>query len=260
MVKSWNFQKTDYALITGASSGIGEAYANRFASLGCSLVLVARNITKLNDVASDIKKSYGVQVEVIDADLSDDSDVKRVEESINQNENIVALINCAGFALRKHFIEQDLNKQLSMIQLHILTSTHLTHAAIPKMIKNNRGIIINVSSLLSLMTLNNNVVHCATKAYLNRFSQNLAMELCDKNIKVQALNPGYTITNFHSTEEFKGVKKNYPKLFTMTTDELVDKSIDALKKRRVIVVPGIANQMLVRLKFLFAPIVMKSMG
>lgn len=172
---------------------------------------------------------------------------------------MTVLVNCAGFALRNQFVKQDPLKQLSMIQVHIVASTRLTRAAIPKMIINNRGIIINVSSLLSLMTLNSNVVHYATKAYLNRFSQNLQMELKGKNIKVQALNPGYTITNFHSTEEFKGVKNNYPKIFTMTTGELVDESITALKSKKVIVVPGLANQLLVKFRFMFAGIIMKSM-
>lgn len=259
MKKIPQIQIKDYALITGASSGIGEEYAKRFASMGCNLILIARNKNKLDYISHTLKISYDINIEVIEADLSKDSDITKVEECINQKDSLVVLVNCAGFTLRKQFDKQDPLKQLSMIQLHIIASTRLARAALSKMIMNNRGIIINVSSLLSLMTLDSNVVYYATKSYLNRFSQNLRLELKGKNIQIQALNPGNTITNFHSTEEFSGVENRYPKLFTLTVDKLVDKSIAAIKRKKVIVVPGLANQLLVNFKFLFAGIIMKSM-
>lgn len=248
-----------FVLITGASSGIGKAFAHKYASMGLNVILVARTEQSLSDTAKEIVKKYKVDADIISADLSTEEGIRGVEEAIKRYRSISVLVNSAGFALRKSFMEQDTAKQMNMINLHIVCSTRLVKAVIPQMMEHSQGTIINVSSLLSFMELNNNVVHCATKAYLNRFSQNLQRELKKYNIKVQALNPGYTLSNFHNTEEFAGVEKNYPKAFIMTAEALVDKAVKALTGSRVVYIPGFANKILVTFRALFSPILRKSL-
>lgn len=251
--------KEEYAVVTGASSGIGMAFAIKLASLGYNILLIARSEDKLRSLARKLSDEYNIKVGVLQADLSRTEDIARIEVAIKEYKKITALINSAGFALRKKFVEQDTDKQLSMIHLHIDASTRLAKAVLPSMIEHNNGFIINVSSLLSFMDLDNNSVHCATKAYLNRFSKNLQLEVKDKNIKVQALNAGFTMTNFHNTKEFEEVKKSYPKMFVMTPEKLIEKSMKALNSNKVIYIPGCANQLLVSFRFIFSPILRKSL-
>lgn len=250
---------TMFALITGASSGIGKAFAQKFAREGLSLILVARNERGLTETAEEISSMYKVRIVIISADLSTEEGIRKTEEEIKHYRSISVLVNSAGFALRKSFIEQETAKQLNMINLHVVCTTRLVKAVLPQMIEHKHGFIINVSSLLSFMNLNNNSVHCATKAYLNKFSQNLQLELKKYNIKVQALNPGYTLSNFHNTEEFSGVEKNYPKAFVMTAETLVHKAVKALSGNKVIYVPGLANKILVAFRTFFSPILRKSL-
>lgn len=255
-----NTSKNAYAVVTGASSGIGMAFAAKLASLGFNLILIARSEEKLNEVADELIETHQIHAVVLPADLSKTEDVASVEMNLRKYDEIAVLVNSAGFALRKRFVEQDLEKQLSMISLHINAGTRLTKVVLPSMIGHGKGFIVNVSSLLSLMDLSNNSVHCATKAYLNRFSVNLQREVGEHNIKVQALNAGYTLTNFHNTPEFFGVEKKYTKMFIMSPENLVNQSLAALSGNKVIFVPGLANKLLVKFRFLFSPILRKSLA
>ncbi|QVK17022.1 SDR family oxidoreductase [Mycoplasmatota bacterium] len=242
-----NLKKYGKALITGASSGIGEQYARKMASLNNDLVLVARRKEKLDTLAKELESNYGVQIDIIQADLSLENDVIRVEKYINQNSDISILINNAGFAVPEIFSESEIDKQLSMIYVHNIACVRLTHASIKYMFKKNKGIIINVASTLAYMPMEKNSIYCASKAFINSFSEVVNYESKDKGIIIQALNPGLTHSNFHSTELFNKLEKQkYPESVWMSVEEVVFQSLKNLGKK-VVFIPGLKNRMMVKM-------------
>jgi short-subunit dehydrogenase len=189
------------ALITGASSGIGEAFARKLASLGYDLVLVVRRKERLDAIAGDLEGEHPITVEMLPGDLSKDGDISRIEQRIEALDTLTMLVNNAGFGTRDAFAGVGLEKSLAMIQVHVTASTRLVHAAIPGMIARRRGTLINVASPSAFVPLSNNTVYSATKSYLISFSECLLLEVADAGIKVQALCPGLTYTEFHDTDE-----------------------------------------------------------
>lgn len=242
-----DLKKYGKALITGASSGIGEQFARKLAALNNDLVLVARRKEKLDALANDLENQYGVQIDVIQADLSLENDVIKVENYINQNSDISILINNAGFAIPEIFSESNVDKQLSMIYVHNIACVRLTHASIKYMKKMNKGIIINTASTLAYMPMEKNSVYCASKAFINSFSEVVNYESKDMGIIVQALNPGLTHTSFHSTDFFEKLEKpKYPESIWMSVEEVVLQSLKNLGKK-VVFIPGLKNRMMVKM-------------
>ncbi len=236
------------ALITGASSGIGEIYARKLASQGFNLILVARRHAKLQVLAEELEEKNNISAEMIIADLSVEEDILKVEAKIKSSKNIFYLINNAGFGTLGRFVQIDLEKHIEMMKVHVVTSTRLIHKVLPNMIEQNRGIIINVSSMGGLMKKRGNPTYGATKSYLNQFSIMLQKELLSTQIKVQALCPGYTHTEFHSVRDFEGFNKALiPKFLWMNVEDVVDISLKSLKKKRVIVIPGLKNRLYLRI-------------
>lgn len=226
------------ALITGASSGLGEAFARRLALQGYNLVLVARRKERLSALSSELQSNHPIKVEIIVADLTRDSDIERVETKIHELERVDVLINDAGFATTGRFTEADLDKQLEMVTLHVVAPTRLTWAALPKMEKG--GSIINVASLGAYIKVPGNVTYCATKAYLVVFSETLQLELKEKGIRVQALCPGFTRTEFHGKME--GFDPSViPKFLWMTPEDVAKESLKGLEKGKVVCIPGLRN-------------------
>lgn len=224
-----------WALITGASSGIGEAFARRLAAEGHDLVIVARRVELLEKLAEELEGRHGVRVKVESADLSSEAGVERVVERVRETEPLSMLVNNAGFSTAARFVEADLESQLRMIRVHNLAAVRLVHAALPGMLACGRGSIINVSSMAGLVPAPYNAIYDATKAFLVLFSEGLYQELQGTGVRVQALCPGYTHTGFHAAI---GVDRKIPEPFWLTPEEVVNASLSALEKGAVVCVPG----------------------
>jgi len=234
------------ALITGASSGIGAAYAHELAAQGYDLILVARRADRLQALASEIRQDHDTGVEVLVGDLTRPLDMERVEERIAKCKALTLLINNAGFGIRGMFIETDMNKNLNMIMVHVVASMRFTRAALPGMIARRHGIIINISSLAALIPLPGHATYCATKAYLITFSKTLAAELKGRGVKIQVLCPGFTTTGFHDSAEYQAtdVRAKIPKALWMRADAVVKESLRTLKGGKVLCVPGVRNRLM----------------
>lgn len=233
-----------WALITGASSGIGAAFARRLARDGYSLVLTARRAERLQALADEIRAEArpGVQVEVLPADLDQPVDLERVEQRLGQEPAITLLVNNAGFGAGGDFSRADMPRQLSMIRLHVLASVRLARSALPQMLARRHGAVINVSSLGGFLPMPGSINYAATKAYLNNFSEGLSIELHGSGVRVQALCPGMTRSEFHSVSNSDIT--SIPAIAWMTSEEVVEESLRGLAENRVVVVPGLLNRVL----------------
>ncbi len=238
---------TRTALITGASSGIGAAFAHKLASQGYNLVLVARREAKLTQLAAELQAQFHINVEVIVADLSQPADVEQVEKRIVELINLELLVNNAGFGIPGKLAEIPLNKTLAMIDVHVIASTRLSRAALPGMIARGRGGLINVSSIGAFVPRPHDAVYCATKAYLVAFSQALQGELLGTGIRIQALCPGFVPTEFldHPDYEVLQVKHKIPQWLWTSAEEVVEQSFRSLKRDQVICIPGFKNRIFV---------------
>ena len=234
------------ALITGASAGIGAEFARQLAARGYDLVLVARRKERLEQLAESIKLKYGVDADVIPADLSIDEGIAQIEEFIQNCENLEILVNNAGFGIPGGFITEDIKLTLSMVWVHVIAPVRLTRAALPLMIENRSGYIINVSSISAFSAATGSSTYSATKGYLNNFCEGLAVECLNTGVKIQALCPGFTYTEFHDTPEYKPyrIKDRLPRMFWMTSEAVVRRSLNALKGSKVIIIPGLGNQLI----------------
>ena len=227
------------ALITGASSGIGEAYARQLAAQGFDLTLVARRAERLAALAEELNAAYGIAAETLPADLADEQGIARVVQYIEGRNDLILLINNAGFGTRGNFVEVELASQLDMIRVHVIASVTLCRAALPGMIARGSGAIINVSSVAAFFPSGGGATYKATKAYLNNSSEALAAEVDGTGVRVQALCPGFTYSGFHDTAEYAGFdRKQVPDALWMSAEQVVDESLAALTGSRVIVVPG----------------------
>ena len=222
------------ALITGASSGIGLAYAKLLAREGFDLVLVARDLPRLNKLAKELNKAHKIKVQTIKADLTKPAQLVKVERRLaNKINPIAVLINNAGFGLKQSFIDSDLKREQELLDVLVTAPMRLSHAVLPAMVKRNKGVIVNVSSVASFIA---GGTYSAAKSYLTVFTEYLHTELRDTNIKVSALCPGFTKTEFHARGKMKmGGLPNY-----MWTDvnDVVKKSWKYAKAGKVICIPG----------------------
>lgn len=241
---------TRIALITGASSGIGAAFARKLASLGYDLVLVARREARLKQMVADLQSQFPIHAEALAVDLSHSTGIERVEQRISQLTNIQILVNSAGFGDPGTFAENSLEQTLAVIDVHIVATTRLSRAVLPGMIARNSGTIINVSSIGAFTARPSiELVYCASKAYLNMFSEGLQaqLDLQGTNIRIQALCPGFTHTEFHDNPVYEAqqIKTRIPSWLWMSADEVVEASLRGLKRRQVIYIPGILNRFIV---------------
>lgn len=232
------------ALITGASSGIGEGYARILASQGYDLVIVARRADRLNALKAELETQYAVQVEALPADLTSDGDIASIEQRVCAAEALSLLINNAGFDHLGDFVEVPLEKHLGMLKIHLETTIRLCHAALPAMRQKRCGAIINVASMGGLGPLPQNALYCATKAGLIMFTRVLAGEEQPHNIAVQALCPGYTYTEIFDTPGFAGLRINrIPRFLWMSVEAVVRESLKRLRPGKAVVIPGLVNRL-----------------
>jgi len=219
------------ALITGATAGIGAPFPRRAAKDGLDLVLVARNTEKLNETAEALRGSYGVAVEVLPADLSEDADIARVEERLRQGVDL--LVNNAGFGHQGTFLDVPVEEELRMLKVHCEAVLRLTYAALPGMRNRRKGGIINVASVAAFLTRG---TYGASKAWVVSFSQAVAQDVKDPNVKVMALCPGFVRTEFH--ERAKMDVSRIPEALWLDADDVADAAMKDLRKGVQISVPG----------------------
>ncbi len=231
------------ALVTGASSGIGAAFAERLAREQYDLILVARRRDRLEALARQLQEKQSVTVTFIGADLTQPTELEAVEKRIVQEPALTVLVNNAGFGGYMPFVSLEPNRAEELIRLQVIAVTRLTRVALPRMIARGRGAIINVSSRLAFSApmpsppLPKRATYAATKAYINTFSQILANELEGTGVRVQALCPGVVQTEFHQRVGIDPGR--YPAGVVMTPEDVVAASLAGLERGEVICVPAL---------------------
>ena len=224
-------------LITGASSGIGAVYAERFASRGHDLVLVARDNAKLEILAERLRQEKGISVDVLPADLTQAADLARVEARLREDTRIGILINNAGIAQSGSFIEQTPDSIESLIALNVTALTRLASAVTPRFVEAGEGAVVNISSIVGLAPEFAMSVYGATKAFVLFLSQGLNIELSSKGIYIQAVLPAGTYTEIWDRA---GIDINtLPKM--MAVGELVDAALVGFDRRELVTIPPLHN-------------------
>lgn len=224
------------AFITGASSGIGAAFARRLARDGYDLVLHGRREHLLAALCRDLEAAHGIRTEYILAELSTSDGVSRVRQRLERADDLALLINNAGSGSTRLFHEEDLAGQEGMVHTHVVAAMHLCHAAIPIMRRRGGGAIINVSSIASFTPGKRSAAYCAAKSFLTAFSEALHLELAGDGIRVQAFCPGFTTTDFHSRLGLT-IRPELRRMF-MSAEAVVEQSMRDLRRGKVVSVPG----------------------
>ena len=234
----------NYTLITGATSGIGLELAELFAKDKNNLVLVARGTDKLKEIKDNYEKNYGINIEIISADLSDLNAPENIYKILKEKQiSIDNLVNNAGFASFGLFNEIDKEVDLGMLKVNVFALTHLIKLFLPDMVKNKKGRILNIASTAAFQPGPLMAVYYASKAYVLYLSEALASELEGTGVTVTALCPGPTKTGFQQRakmEKSKLIKSN-----VMDAKAVSKTGYDALMNGKTFVVPGFKNKMLV---------------
>ena len=228
------------ALVTGASSGIGEAFVRKLAARGTNVVLVARRADRLEELAEEVRKEHDVVAEVLPADLSDELGLSEVEERLRLVDRPVdLLVNNAGFGTRGKFHELDVDTEEQEIRLNVLALVRLSRAALPVMVGRKKGGVVNVSSMGSFQPVPMMATYAATKAFVTSFTESVAEEVRGTGVRVVALCPGFTRTEFgdHVGADAAGV----PDFMWMDVDPVVDSALSALDRGTVVAIPGLLN-------------------
>ena len=222
------------ALVTGATSGIGATYAKFLAKESFDLVLVARDLPRLNAYAKELNKTYKIKVETLKADLTKPAQLAKVEKRLsNKAKPIEVLINNAGFGIKQSFTDSEIKKEQELLDVLVTAPMRLTHAVLPQMLKRDSGVIVNVSSVASWIA---GGTYSAAKSYLTVFSEYLNTELKSTNIKISALCPGFTRTEFHQRGKMR--MSGLPNFMWLSSDQVVAKSWKYAKAGKAICIPG----------------------
>lgn len=228
-----------WALVTGATAGIGESFTRLLAENNYNIVLVARDLPRLKERASELEAKYAIQTHVIQADLSTDAGCTIVEQYIENNQ-IDVLINNAGFGINKAFTVSALDVEQQLLDVLVRTPMRLMHVALPQMKQRNKGVVINVSSVAGFIA---GGTYSASKSYLTVLSESLHTELAGTNVKISALCPGFTRTEFHQRGRMS--MKGLPNFMWLDSDTLVAKAWSDALKGEAISIPGWQYQLLV---------------
>jgi short-subunit dehydrogenase len=229
------------ALVTGASSGIGHAYARRLAQNGWDLVVVARRGQRLEDLAQLLHQERGSQVEAVVADLSNEEGLARVERAC-RDRPLAMLVNSAALGHYMPFLQLPAESVDELVHLNVLAPTRLARASLPGMVKRGTGALINVASLLAfsgqadLANLPRRAVYASSKSYLVTFSRILAAEIRGTGVKVQVVCPGVVRSEFHSRQ---GIEMS--QIPTLEPDQVVEASLAALERNEVVCIPTLED-------------------
>ena len=243
-----------WALVTGATAGIGESFTRLLAAKGFNLVLVARDEARLHERAAGLRENFGAESIVIVADLATEAGCAKVEDYIRANE-IEVLINNAGFGINKAFTMSDLAKEEEVLKVLVRTPMRLMHVALPAMKERNSGVVINVSSVASFIA---GGAYSAAKAYLTVLSESLSTELSATNIKVSALCPGFTRTEFHQRGRMK--MAGLPNFMWLNSDVLVAKAWKDAVSGKPVSIPGWQYKVLIGLISLLPRSIVRRLG
>jgi short-subunit dehydrogenase len=235
------------AVVTGASSGIGATFAHTLAARGYDLALVARRQDRLQQMADKLSGKFHVNCTVLKADLTDDAELRTVEDFLAGAVNLQLLVNNAGFGSMGRFSEAPIGSQDAMHRLHVLATMRLTHAALRNLTARNTGAIINVASVAAYVPRPGSTSYYATKAWMNCFTECIYLELktSGSQVRIQSLCPGFTYTEFH---DVLGVERNFISGgWWMSSEDVVKESLEGLEQGKLFVIPGWRYKLLVSL-------------
>lgn len=220
------------ALVTGATAGLGRAFAGRLAEAGWDLVLVARDAQRLEQAAKELRR-YAVDVDVLPADLGDDEGLGAVERRLADDAAPVdMLVNNAGFAIKRDFLASTVEDEDRLLRVLVRAVLRLTHVAVHAMVPRGKGVVINVSSVAGFVPQS---TYNAAKAYVTTLSESVATDVRGKGVHVMAVCPGYTHTEFHDRAGID--KKNMPGMLWLDVDQVVDGALADLRRGKVVSVP-----------------------
>jgi len=234
-----------HALVTGASSGIGQAFAERLAQDGYDLIIVARRGDRLQSLATQLRTKHHANVEVMAADLSKPDELRAVEQRIGGDTALELLVNNAGFGTYMPLVQLDPDQAEALITVQVIAVMRLTRAALPGMIARGHGSIINVSSRLAFSgpmgstQLPKRATYASTKSFVITFTQLVQSELEGTGVRAQALCPGLVRTEFH--ERVGMDPDRFPHQMVMKAEDLVGASLVGLKLGEVICIPALEN-------------------
>lgn len=225
------------AVITGASSGIGATYADRLAARGYDLVLVARRADRLKKLSDDLSAQHGIKVDTIKADLTTEPGLTQVEQLLRSDERIALLVNNAGNGKLSATTDMSDADTASTIALNVVAPTRLARAVLPAFIKRDAGAIINVASVMAFYALPITTLYSATKSFVLMFSRGLQSELAETNVRVQAVLPASTATEFWDQS---GVPLSaFDPAQVMTTEHLVDAALAGFDAGETVTLPSV---------------------
>lgn len=241
MQDTYEIPKT--ALITGASAGIGLAFAREFAEQGFDVVLVARREDKLNEIAAEIKAQYGAMAHVIAADLADPNTPQAIFDHLsNKGVTIDALVNNAGYSVNNSFLESDWKTHWDFMQVLNTSVVHLCHLFAPGMKERQYGRIINIASVAAFSPQLKGSLYGAAKSFVLDFTQAIELELKPHNIFCTALCPGLTYSEFHDTLVIRDVVNKLPKFLWMDAQTVAKEGYTAVMEGKPVYINGLVNQ------------------
>ena len=221
-----------WAMVTGATAGIGESFTRVLAREGFSIVLVARDLERMKERAATLESQFNVQTEIVQADLATDDGCAKVEKYLTENP-VEVLINNAGFGINKAFSMSDLNSEQQLLDVLVRTPMRLMHTVIPQMKARNSGSIVNVSSVAGWIA---GGTYSAANSYLTVLSESLHTELSGTGIKISALCPGFTRTEFHERGRMR--MNGLPNFMWLSADRVVSQAWKENQNGKVLSVPG----------------------
>jgi len=229
------------ALVTGATSGIGEAIARQLAAEGTDLVVVARDIGRLESLRDELVERHAVDVEVLSADLGERAQLERVAMRVADDARPLHLVvNNAGFGTSGRFWELDLAGEHHEIAVNVVAVVHLTHAALGAMVPRGAGAVLNVASVAGMLPSPGSATYGATKAYLNSFGDAVHEELAGTGVTLTTLLPGFTKTEFHERASVSDeIDLRAPGFMWTTPDEVAHAGLEGAAAGRARVVPGV---------------------
>jgi len=237
---------TRTALVTGASAGIGKAFAEHLASDGFDLVLTARRQQRLEELARALELKHGVRAQVIAADLADPAAPEQIAQALRaRGLEIDVLINNAGFGIRTAFRDTPWTLHAQLIQVEVTAVAHLTHLCLPGMVERGYGRIVHVASLAGLLPgAPTSTLYAAAKSFLVKFSESLTAELRDTGVHVCAVCPGFTLSEFHDVMGTRRIVSKLPAAMWSSAEQVARAGIDAVMRGDVVYVPGPLNRAL----------------
>jgi short-subunit dehydrogenase len=231
-------------LVTGASAGLGEAFARAYARRGRDLVLTARRADRLERLASELKEAHGVDSLVIPADLSGFEAWRSIaEELVKRRAHVHTLVNNAGFGIPQDYVNVPWERQRDFLMTLVVNACGLAYALLPAMLEQRSGAIINVASMAAFSSgAAGNTLYPAAKSFMVKFSQSLHAEVGGRGVRVTAVSPGFTKTEFNRVAGLQEIMEREPRFFWQTAETVVEATIRANARGKALYVPGLHNK------------------